>query len=45
MAENTLEDHFKLKVGDSKRVRILCAVLSRLDATVDTKAFRRGLTN
>ena len=41
MAENTLEDHFKLKVGDSERRRIVRAVLSRLDATVDEKAFRK----
>lgn len=41
MAENTLEDHFKLKVENSERGRILRAVLSRLDMTVDAKAFRK----
>jgi hypothetical protein len=41
MAENTLEDHFKLKVEDSERGRILRTVLSRLDMTVDAKAFRK----
>jgi hypothetical protein len=41
MAENTLEDHFKLKVENSERGRILQAVLSRLDMTVDAKAFRK----
>ena len=40
MAENTLEDHFKLKVEDSERARILRTVLSRLDTTIDVKAFR-----
>src|SRR5215469_5090897 len=41
MAENTLEDHYKLKVEDSERARILRTVLSRLDTTVDVKAFRK----
>jgi hypothetical protein len=41
MAENTLEDHFKLNVEDSERGRILRTVLSRLDMTVDAKAFRK----
>jgi hypothetical protein len=41
MAENTLENHFKLKVEDSERARILRSVLSRLDTTVDAKAFRK----
>jgi hypothetical protein len=40
MAENTLEDHFKLKVEDSERGRILRAVLSRLNMTIDAKVFR-----
>jgi len=42
MAENTLEDHFKLKIGDSERARILRTVLSRLETTVDAKAFRKN---
>jgi hypothetical protein len=41
MAENTLEDHFKLKLEDSERGRILRTVLSRLDMTVDAKALRK----
>jgi len=41
MAENTLEDHFKLKVEDSERGRILRAVLSRLNMTIDAKVFRK----
>src|SRR5215470_17822611 len=40
MAENILEDHFKLKVDDSARGRILRTVRSRLNMTVDAKAFR-----
>jgi len=39
MAENTLEDHFKLKVEASERGRVVRIVLSRLDMTVDAKAF------
>jgi hypothetical protein len=41
MAENTLEDHFKLKVDDSARGRILRTVRSRLDMTVNAKAFQK----
>ena len=41
MAENILEDHFKLKVEDSERARILRNVRSRLNMTVDAKAFRK----
>jgi hypothetical protein len=41
MAENILEDHFKLKVEDSERARILQTVGSRLNMTVDAKAFRK----
>jgi len=41
MAENILEDHFKLKVEDSERARILRTVRSRLNMTVDAKAFRK----
>jgi hypothetical protein len=41
MAENTLEHNFRLKVEDSERGRILRIVLSRLDMTVDAKAFRQ----
>jgi hypothetical protein len=37
----TSEDHFKLKVDDSERGRILRIVLSRLDMTVDANAFRK----
>jgi len=39
MAENILEDHFKLKVENSERARILRTVRSRLNMTVDAKAF------
>jgi len=41
MAENTLENHFKLKVEATERGRILRTVLSRLDMTVDAKAFQK----
>lgn len=41
MAENSLEDHFKLKVKDSERGRIVRTVLSRLDMTVDARAFQK----
>jgi len=41
MAENILEDHFKLKVENSERARILRTVRSRLNMTVDAKAFRK----
>src|SRR5262249_60810069 len=41
MAENTPEDHFKLKVDDSARGRILRTVRSRLDMTVNAKAFQK----
>jgi hypothetical protein len=41
MAENILEDHFKLKVEGSERARILRTVGSRLNMTVDAKAFRK----
>jgi hypothetical protein len=41
MAENTLEDHFKLNVEDSERGRILRAVLSSLDMTIDAKVLRK----
>jgi hypothetical protein len=41
MAENILEDHFKLKVEDSERARVLRTVVSTLNITVDAKAFRR----
>lgn len=41
MAENTLEDHFKLKVESSERGHILRTVLSRLEVTVDAKAFQK----
>jgi len=43
MAENSLEDHFKLKVEDSERARILRTVLSRLDTTDDVKALRERI--
>jgi hypothetical protein len=41
MAENTLEDHFKVKVEDSERGHILRTVLSRLEVTVDAKSFQK----
>jgi hypothetical protein len=41
MAENTLENHFKLKVEATERGRILRTVLSRLDMTVDAKASQK----
>lgn len=41
MAENTLENHFKLKVEAAERGRILRTVLSRLDMTVDARAFHK----
>jgi hypothetical protein len=41
MAENILEDHFKLKFENSERARILRTVRSRLNMTVDAKAFRK----
>jgi hypothetical protein len=41
MAENTLENHFKLKVEATERGRILRTVLSRLNMTVDATAFQK----
>ena len=41
MAENILEDHFKLKLDDGARGRILRTVRSRLDMTVNAKAFQK----
>jgi hypothetical protein len=41
MAENTLENHFKLKVEATERGRILRTVLSRLGMTVNAKAFQK----